>query len=824
MINKKHILSLIVVLTLYNCKESQNIPLQLNLDQNWEFKNVTDSIWFAAEVPGEVHSDLIRNNLIEDPFVKDNEFKLQWISEKDWEYKTQFTIDDKTFNKNNIELKFEGLDTYASVYLNDSLILKSNNAFREWNVDVKSIIKTENDLKIVFDSTTKQESIEKEKTPYFLPPGDRVFTRKAQYQYGWDWGPIFNTSGIWRPITLKAWDNLIIKDVYIQDVEINTSKANLVANFDVNTSIDKEVTIEVFINDSLHTSHLVNIKNISSFPIKIENPKLWWTHNLGEPYLYNLKFVIKDGNTILDKYHVKKGIRTIELVSEKDSIGQSFYFKLNNVPVFMKGANYIPQHSFQNQITFNRYNQLLDDTVDANMNMLRIWGGGIYENNIFYDLCDEKGILIWQDFMYACAMYPGDDAFLKNIEEEAIDNIKRLRNHASIALWCGNNENDEAWKNWGWQQKRSEEEKKEVWDAYLKVFDSILPNSVKTYANTIDYWASSPLYGRMDPKFKTHGDAHDWWLWHSAYPFEHLQDNVPRFMSEFGFQSFPSFEAIKYATQNDSIDISSEAFATHQKHPRGFKLIREYMERDFPVPTNDEDYVYMSQVLQAYGMTMGFEAQRRAMPYNMGTLYWQLNDCWPVASWSGIDNFGNWKALHYKTKKAFEDVLISSRITNDTIKTYIVNDKLEDLNGTLNLKIIDFNGNILWIDSKVITVQANKSELFYELPLLNIGRSNSILIANFNDTSSLFYLDRPKHLKLEKADITQKVTKSDSGFNIELTSNTLQKEVFLFTNEKGFFNDNFIDLLPNEKQIIEFKTEAKSIDDLKIKTLNMFVN
>ena len=812
------------MLTLYNCKESQNTPLHLNLNQNWEFKNVTDSIWHTAEVPGEVHSDLFRNNLIEDPFVKDNEFKLQWISEKDWEYKTQFTIDGKTFEKNNIELNFEGLDTYASVYLNDSLILNSNNAFRQWNVDVKSIIKKENTLKIIFDSTSKQELIEKENTPYFLPPGDRVFTRKAQYQYGWDWGPIFNTSGIWRPINLNAWDDLIIKDIYIQDVEINDTNANLLANFDVNTSIDKEVTLEVFINDSLYTSHLVNLKDINSFPIKIENPKLWWTHNLGEPYLYDLNFVVKDGNTILDSFSVKKGIRTIELITEEDSIGLSFYFKLNGVPVFMKGANYIPQHSFQNQITFNRYNQLLDDTVDANMNMLRIWGGGIYENNIFYDLCDEKGILIWQDFMYACEMYPGDDAFLKNIEEEAIDNIKRLRNHASIALWCGNNENDEAWHNWGWQQNRSEEEKKEVWNAYLKVFDSILPNSVKTFANNIDYWASSPLYGRMDPKFKTHGDAHDWWLWHSAYPFEHLQDNVPRFMSEFGFQSFPSFEAIKYATQNDSIDISSEAFSTHQKHPRGFQLIREYMERDFPIPTNDEDYVYMSQVLQAYGMTMGFEAQRRAMPYNMGTLYWQLNDCWPVASWSGIDNFGNWKALHYKTKKAFADVLISSRITNDTIKTYIVNDKLEQQKGILNLKLIDFNGNILWSESKDIIVQANKSELFYELPLLNIGRSNSVLIAEFNESSSLFYLDRPKSLKLEKADITQKLTKTESGFQIELSSSTLQKEVFLFTNEKGFFNDNFIDLLPNEKQIIEFKTEAKSIDDLKIKTLNMFVN
>lgn len=823
--NKNIISVVIITLMLFNCNNSQNTPIYQTIQSNWEFKQADSTKWYSANVPGEVHSDLLRNKLIEDPFVKDNEFKLQWISDKDWEYRTQFSLDNITLKKNNIELNFEGLDTYASVYLNDSLILKSNNAFRQWNVDIKPIIKKENTLRIVFDKTSKQETIDKENAPYFLPPGNRVFTRKAQYQYGWDWGPIFNTSGIWKPVSILAWDDFILKDVFVKQLELNDKLARLELDIetDISPKIKEQISYNIYVNDTLNKTY--TNKDLSPFIFEIKNPKKWWTHNLGSQYQYKIKLEVKSGNTILDSKEIKKGLRNIELISEVDSIGQSFYFKLNGIPVFMKGANYIPQHSFQNQVTDERYDQLLDDTIEANMNMLRIWGGGIYENDIFYDLCDEKGILVWQDFMYACAMYPGDDAFLKNIEEEAVDQIKRLRNHASIALWCGNNENDEAWKNWGWQQDRTEKEKEDIWNDYLKVFDSVLPNAVKKYSDNTDYWASSPLYGRGDPKFKTHGDAHDWWLWHSAYPFEHLQENVPRFMSEFGFQAFPSYEAIKYATQNnDSIDISSEAFSTHQKHPRGFELIREYMERDFPVPTEDEDYVYMSQVLQAYGMSMGFEAQRRAMPYCMGTLYWQLNDCWPVASWSGMDNFGNWKALHYKAKKSFEDILISSRAINNTVKTYIVNDKLNTLKGTLKLELQDFSGNIIWEDSKEIVVNANKSEAFYELPLTSIDNSKTVLVSSFNNTSSLFYLERPKNLKLENRKIHKTISKTKEGFSIILSSSTLQKDLFLYTNEKGFFNDNYFDLLPNEKRTILFRSKANSLEDLKIKTLNQFIN
>ena len=811
---------LVIMIFLIGCSTKNDVPIKMELHDNWEFKKVRDTLWNLATVPGNIHSDLIENKLIEHPFIGNNEEKLQWISKTDWDYKTTFLVDRKTLQKRHIELSFEGLDTYASVFLNDSLILKTNNAFREFQVEVKSILKAENELRIVFEKTSISEDKEKNSLKYTLPEGNRIFTRKAQFQYGWDWGPKLNTSGIWRPIKLTAWNDYKIENINIIQNTLTDSIASLIVEI-ADSNFSKDVlNYEVYINDTLQFQK----PEKPEIPITIKNPKRWWPHNLGEPYLYDIKVVVRNGKTILDSVLVKKGLRTIDLITEKDSIGESFYFKVNDVPVYAKGANYIPQNSMQNQVTNAHYEKLLNDVVDANMNMLRVWGGGIYENDIFYDLCDEKGILVWQDFMFACAMYPGDQAFLENVQEEATQNVKRLRNHASIALWCGNNENAEGWNRWGWQADRSEHEKEEIWSYYLKVFDSILPNTVNKLTDT-DYWESSPKYGRGNPKYKFEGDAHDWWIWHDAYPFEHLEENVPRFMSEFGFQSFPSYEAIKYINQSDLIDISTNSFQSHQKHSRGFQLIREYMERDFPVPEKAEDYVYMSQLLQAYGITKGIEAQRRAKPYNMGTLYWQLNDCWPVVSWSSIDFFGKWKALHYKAKHSFEDVLVSSKVENNILRTYVINDDFESHSGELSVKILDFEGNPLYQFSKSIILESNASQLQHQVNLeaFKLDASKVVVVSNFNNSQSLYYLVKPKELKLKQGDIEQKITKTDIGFSIELSSKTLQKDVFLYSDEKGHFLDNYFDLLPNETKIVVFQTKSKTIERFNIKTFNTFI-
>jgi beta-mannosidase len=821
----KHVFIFGLVLLCLGCKSKQDVPIKISIQDHWEFKNTKDTTWLPAIVPGDIHSDLLKNKRIEDPFVKDNELKLQWISENDWEYKTIFSLDKETLQKKHIELHFEGLDTYTSIYVNDSLILNTNNAFRQWNIDIKTQLKSENSLRVVFKNTTSFEEQAKAQIPYELPEGNRIFTRKAQFQYGWDWGPKFNTSGIWREVYLKAWNNTIIDEVFIAQGQHSIKEATFYAELKIISQLNSKAQIWVEVNDTIFKEDIGLLGKTYDYtiPITIKNPKLWWPHNLGTPYLYDISFkVIVDGK-VVDEKSVKHGIRKIELITEKDSIGESFYFKVNGVPVYAKGANYIPQHSFQNQISDNHYNKLLNDVVDANMNMLRVWGGGIYENDIFYDLCDEKGVLLWQDFMFAGAMYPGDASFLENVQQEAIDNVKRLRNHASIALWCGNNEISEGWHRWGWQTGKTEAQKEAIWNNYLKVFDDILPLVVAQNSET-DYWKSSPKYGRGNPKYKTEGDVHDWWVWHDGYPFEHLENNVPRFMSEFGFQSFPSYEAIQYINQKDSIDISSKGFQSHEKHSRGFQLIQDYMKRDFPVPTNDEDYVYMSQVLQAYGIAKGLEAHRRAKPYNMGTLYWQLNDCWPVVSWSSIDFFGNWKALHYKVKKAFENVLISSVIENDTLKTFIINDQIKSITGKLHLKLMAFNGKTVWSNSKQVTIAKNSSKQCHSFPLLNIDRQNVVLVITFNSEVSYYYLTKPKDLKLQRAEIERKISKTKAGFNIELSSKTLQKDVYLYTSTKGHFSDNYFDLLPNTTVIITYKTGALHLDDLKIKTLNEFID
>lgn len=820
---------------LIGCQPKQDSPISLALHNNWQFKKATDSIWQKATVPGNVFSDLLDNKQIKDPFVADNEKEVQWVSMADWEYITNFNLDKRTLEKKNIELNFEGLDTYAKVFLNDSLILKTNNAFRLWKVDVKPLLKPENELRILFESTSKYEETEKAKLAYELPEGNRIFTRKAQFQYGWDLGPKLNTSGIWRPIKLVAWNDGKIRDAFIYQKELNNSVAKFILQIEFANSKTEAYTFEVLVNDSI-----VRVSNDgfqyspNSIPFEIKNPKLWWPHNLGEPYLYDIKVVVKRDEKILDSISVKHGIRNIELVTEKDSIGESFYFKVNGQPVYAKGANYIPQHSFQNKVMDSHYKKLLDDVAEANMNMLRVWGGGIYEDDIFYDLCDEKGILVWQDFMFACAMYPGDKGFLENVQQEAIDNVKRLRKHASIALWCGNNESSEGWKLWGWQVNRSEAEKEEIWDNYLKVFDSILPNIVKKYTET-DYWESSPKYGRGNPNYKTEGDAHDWWIWHDAYPFEHLEQNVPRFMSEFGFQSFPSYEVIQYINQNDSIDLNTKGIENHQKHIRGFQLIEDYMKRDFPVPdttslrlrsaTEMEDYVYMSQLLQAYGVTKGIEAHRRAKPYNMGTLYWQLDDCWPAVSWSSIDFMGNWKALHYKAKSSFDNILVSSTINDEILKTWIVNDNFNKVTGELNSKLISVDGEVLWEKKQNIVLDLDVSQLVleYDFSQLEFDRSAVVLVSTFNDKTAYSFFVKPKDLKLKNSEIEIEKIKTSDGFEIILSSKTFQKEVFFNTHEKGHFSDNFFNLLPNKIYKIHFKTKAKSLESLKFKSLNDFV-
>ena len=815
---------ILVVALLVSCQQKTQLPAVTSLDTNWSFRSMNSNDWNPATVPGNIYSDLIDNQLIEDPFIGANETKVQWVADSTWVYQTHFDVSSSTLKKDNIQLHFEGLDTYAKVYLNDSLILSSNNAFRNFKIPVGDFISSHNTLAVHFIPTQIVEESEKNKLDYTLPEGNRVFTRKAQFQYGWDWGPKLNTMGIWKDVSLQAWDDSRIENVYLRKDSYTEKEARFTAIITLTSPPEESTSVQVFANGQDFSLQIPTGKQTNQFeiPITIEDPIFWWPHNLGTPHLYEVEVQLVQDGIVRDEVIVNHGVRNVSLIAEEDKHGQSFYFNINGIPVYMKGANYIPQHSLQNRVTDAHYENLLQDTVDANMNMLRVWGGGIYENDVFYDLCDKKGILVWQDFMYACAMYPGDEAFLENTKQEAEDQLIRLRNHPSIVLWCGNNENSEGWHRWGWQNGKTQAQKDKIWGDYLKLFDSILPAEVAKHTQ-LDYWESSPKYGRGNPKYQFEGDAHDWWVWHDGYPFEHFEDFVPRFMSEFGFQSFPSMDAMKFINQSEEIQIDTDGMKSHQKHHRGYELIDLYMERDYKVPENDEDYVYVSQLVQARGMRLGIEAHRRAKPYNMGTLYWQLNDCWPGISWSSIDHFGNWKALHYEAKEAFENVLISFERKGDQVGIYIVNDLLNDIDKTLKVRLIDFEGNELWKSSKPISVPSNSSMLVesFSIDRMEEIQWNQIMLeAHYGDHSSTYFFAKPKNLVLSNDEIHFEIQKVAEGFSIDLTSPVFQKNIMLMTPTAGHFSDNYFDLKANEKRTILFQTESSSIKELSFKNLN----
>lgn len=794
-------------------------------------------------MPGTIHTDLINNKFIEDPSYRLNEKKIQWIDKKDWEYKTILDITKEEFNKKNIVLDFEGLDTYADIYLNDSIILHTDNMFRRWEINIKAIAKLgDNSLKVILHSPIKIGLELLAYSPYSYPAindqsengelGDKkvsVFTRKAGYHYGWDWGPRLVTSGIWKLVKLKSWDTIDIKNVFIKQTNVSKEEAQL--NFDIELTIDNQFSGLIKIvnqeNESIYASSEFNLKaGISkiSIPVNIKNPKLWWSHGLGDPNMYNFSVKIFDNNNneIANK-DLSTGLRSLKLIREKDSIGEYFLFQLNGVPVFIKGSNYIPNDSFLPRVTTEVYKKVVKDAVDANMNILRVWAGGIYENDEFYKLCDENGIMVWQDFMFACSMYPGDGKFLNNIKQEAIENVVRLRNHPSIALWCGNNEINTAWHNyseggWGWKENYSLKQREEIQKSYLDIFHDILPNVIKNYTDGDDYWPSSPQAG-FEPENhagyeNTAGDMHYWGVWHGKHPFEDFGKYKARFMSEYGFQSFPDIETVKKYALPEDFNVESEVMSSHQRSGIGNLRIKEYMEWEYKLPTDFKNFLYMSQVLQAHGVKMAIEAHRVAMPYCMGTMYWQINDCWAVASWSSTDYYHKWKALHYAVKKAYEPILVTVHKQNNNLTVYAVSDELVDISSKLRLTILNFNGAIISKSEIDVKVNQNTStELFKikETDILKKYKKNEILlkVELLNGkkllADNLFYFVKPKDLKLQEPEIKTKIVKKEGKQYLQVSTNSLVKNLYInYPNQSLFLADNYFDLLPNSIKQIEF--------------------
>ena len=787
--------------------------------ENWTFNKQNDAKKYIATIPGTVHTDLFQNELIPDPFFGTNEKELQWIENESWEYETHFTISKAELKNQNIDLEFEGLDTFATVYLNGKAVLKTDNMFRKWTIAVKTHLKIgSNHLKVVFHSAVKKGKEQATKLPYTLPEKERVFVRKAQYQFGWDWGPRFVTSGIWKPVQLKFWNSAKIESVKYEQKVLNESVANL--DFIFTIFAEKSGKYQIKLGQKPFPFVLKKGQNVVKVPITIQNPILWWSNGLGVPHQYVFRFSLEQNQRKIEDKQLKIGLRTIELIQEKDQVGTSFYFKLNGKPVFMKGANIVPPDIFLPRVSDSTYFSLVENAKKANMNMLRVWGGGVYFDDAFYEACDANGILVWQDFMFACSMYPGDEKFVQNVKEEVIDNVNRLQNHPSIAIWCGNNENDEGWHNWGWQKQfnYSKADSTQIWNDYKKVFHEMIPQTLDSLLPKEKniYWSSSPSKGWGRKESLTQGDVHYWGVWWGKEPFEIYEEKVGRFVSEYGFQGMPNLETLKKVMDKEDLNFTSEAFKNHQKHPTGYETINEYMERDYVVPKNFESYLYVSQLLQARGMKTAIEAHRRAKPYCMGTLYWQFNDCWPVTSWSSLDYYGNWKAFHFQAKRSFENLLLSVADENEKHKVYLVNDNLESFSGKLELELLSFDGKSLWKTSNEISVKGNPSANVHEIPKVDLEQfdlQQTVLKVAFNDIKSNFFFVKPKDLKLQKPNIQ---IRNIDEVTIEISTDVLAKNVFLSSENEVFFEDNYFDVLPNEKRVIKLSKVAKEI---KVKSL-----
>ena len=806
------------------------LPRKIDLGGQWEFRKAGTKKWLPARVPGCVQLDLLKNKVIPDPFYGTNEDSVQWIAESSWEYRKVFYLDTSVLSTPHIDLVFEGLDTYADVFLNDSLIINADNMFREWSYEnARSRLRPgRNELFIKFPSVNKMNREFYQRIPAKLPGDEKVVCRKAAYNFGWDWGPKMVTMGVWKPVYLKLYNRINVYGARFIQKKLTDSAAYMTAEFILSSSFQEPGGIKLeddkLIQADYHTSFQKGI-NLIQFDFIIKNPKLWWPNGMGAQYLYPVDYSVYLGDQEVAKGRQKIGLRTIELVTGKDSLGSSFFFKVNNVPVFIKGANYIPQDNFPTRVSDSTYRALLTDARDLNMNMLRVWGGGIYEKDIFYDLCDELGIMVWQDFMFACAMYPGNTAFLQNVNAESAQNIVRLRRHPCLALWCGNNEIDEGWKNWGWSRdyKYSQRDSAMVYRTYQFIFNGMLRENINKLDSLRPYIPSSPEFGWGNPKSRLEGDMHYWGVWWGKEPFAKYREVVGRFMTEYGFQGFPDIMSFSRFARPADMKLGSAVMKVHQKHPTGYELIDEYMMRDFKRPRDFESYAYVSQVLQAEGIKTAVEAHRRAMPYCMGTMFWQFNDCWPVVSWSARDYYGAPKALHYYLRKDFKDILVSTVIEKSRLKIYLVSDRNSVTTGDLRVRVTDFGGNVLRDTLCRINVPGQSSHLYFEADSAKYTKGldpgKVVLTAVFTPGgnepgkySSNFYFVPVKDLDLQKPLITKELREAPGGYRIILGTDKLAKNVWLSTTVKGKFSDNFADIIPGIPLEIFFTTSYKAKD------------
>ena len=800
----------------------------VDLCGEWKLEDKEKKYIIPATVPGCNYLDLMKAKIIEDPFNLTNEKKCYWVAQTDWVYSKVFTLSEEDLLYNYITLECGRFDTISEIFLNGQQIGHTENCHIAYSFHVKPFLKEgSNELKIYFRSPVNyvKEKYAKERTPANSNGQNGIsHIRKPQCHFGWDWGPVLPPSGIGDKIYLEMRNGGKISEVRI------SQKKNADSSFTVSVKVSEEnVSNEIIEIEFLSPDgKLLGKAEGTQAEFTVNNPDLWWTHDLSRKEvqpLYQVTVRMKNENEILQTVCKKIGLRHIELNRKNDEYGQNFQFILNGVPLFVKGANYIPADSFITRFTDDKLEYLIESVLYANMNLIRVWGGGYYESDAFYELCDRKGILIWQDFCFACQPYPFfDPEFLNNVKAEIAYNVKRLRHHASLALWCGNNEIESmsiAWKNRIKYIKWTE-----------KFFYDILPDEVRKYDSQTPFIPGTPCgVGHMKGFDRDNvGDTHLWAVWHGLQPMKYYRKRMTRFCSEFGFESLPDIKTIREYARPEDYDLHSEVFKSHQKCASGNDKMIYYVASRFRIPKNFEDWIYLSQVTQLECISDATEHWRRNKGRCNGSVYWQLNDCWGVCSWSSLDYYGNYKALHYKAKDFNAPLSVSIEDTEKSINFYVLNDKNERQQVTLRCEIFDFSKGITKTFETAADMKPLENIKLAELPIASLKNKyklsqtgiRAVLSASgtvVNEKTFLFKSE--KNLDLPKADIRLEKNVDGEKIVVKATSDRFARLVQLYCDSATLpFSDNYFDLLPGETKTVSIPIEGKVSADEQMNSIS----
>ncbi len=773
--------------------------------------------WLLAEAPLTAHTNLLANKLIPDPFMGVNEREVQWVNESEWWYRKEIELTPDVISKDVVEIAFESLDTFATIWVNDVKVGEANNMFTPWRFNIKQATKTgKNIVAIRFKPVSKiaTELEEKHKDKYACLSADnfsaRPYVRKAQYSFGWDWGPTLPTSGIWREAKVVAYDIARVGYVAGLPEEVSKDKAKVKLTAVIHAA--KEATVKVKFrligfDQKLEQTVDVNVKegrNFADATLEVEKPMLWWPRGYGEANLYDAYAQVYADEELLDEGATKVGIRKIRLIQEPDEEGKTFIFEINGQNVFCKGANWIPADSFLPKVNYQRYHKLLDYAAEANFNMLRVWGGGVYEADEFYDLCDSHGIMVWQDFMYACAGYPEEEWFLREAEREAMEAVLRLRGHPSIVVWCGNNENQ-------WLHSVLWRVRDRVGQLYgSQIYESLLLKVSQFLDPTRPYRPSTP-YGGEDSSGRHEGDRHNWEVWSQGIDYPaYLEDNG-RFISEFGWQAPPTMKLLTAYIEKQDLNPNSFAFKAHEKQTGGLELLKALLAIHYPVPLDMERFVLISQLNQADALKTAVMHWRSRMFKTSGCLIWQLNDCWPVVSWSLIDYGLNPKAAYYAVKHVCQPVIAPLLVKDGVVYGHVVNETALDLELTVKFEVARFNGESLHVEEKKVVASPYTAGLVFAVPMDTLPtRNDSLLTITLEKDGQIIYQDtrtvaEPKNIQFPKPQITLNIIKADNRtFKITAQSSVYAKAVYIeLDGLNGEFSDNFFDLTKNVPGTLE---------------------